>query len=124
MLRLSKGQNTSIATQRGSVLSYSEHKAEPGKNVEASFGLKDKFTENLDIRLEYSSGGAIHIFINGHDEEVKREEEKSLVKERLAAKPFKFVTRSQRYLSIGYDLSADNLTLLFNGEDVSRLPAP
>ena len=74
MLRLSKGQNTSIATQRGSVLSYSEHKAEPGKNVEASFGLKDKFTENLDIRVEYSSGGAMHIWVNGHDEEVKIED--------------------------------------------------
>ena len=41
-----------------------------------------------------------------------------------AAKPIKHVTRFQRYLSIGYDLVAEHLTLKHQGVNVEQLPPP
>ena len=41
-----------------------------------------------------------------------------------AAKPFKHITKFQRYLSIGYDLNAGHLTMIHHGVNVEKLPPP
>ena len=41
-----------------------------------------------------------------------------------AAKPFKHVTKFQRYLSVSYDLAAGHLTMKHHGVNVEKLPAP
>ena len=48
-----------------------------------------------------------------------------MTKERLAAKPIKYVLNgTQRYLSIWYDLAADHLTIKHEGVDTMKLPPP
>ena len=48
-----------------------------------------------------------------------------VTKERLAAKPIKYVLNgTQRYLSIGYDLAAGHLTIKHEGVDAIKLPPP
>jgi len=48
-----------------------------------------------------------------------------VTKERLAAKPIKYVLNgTQRYLSIWYDLAADHLTIKHEGVDAMKLPPP
>ena len=48
-----------------------------------------------------------------------------MTKERLAAKPIKYVLKgTQRYLSIGYDLAAGHLTIKLEGVDAVKLPPP
>ena len=48
-----------------------------------------------------------------------------VTKERLAAKPIKYVLNgTQRYLSIGYDLAAGHLTIKLEGVDAVKLPPP
>ena len=48
-----------------------------------------------------------------------------VTKERLAAKPIKYVLNgTQRYLSIWYDLAADHLTIKHEGVDAVKLPPP
>ena len=48
-----------------------------------------------------------------------------MTKERLAAKPIKYVLKgTQRYLSIGYDLAAGHLTIKHEGVDAIKLPPP
>ena len=94
------------------------------KTNESSFGLKDRYTENLDIKLELVEHvlSGIIIWFNGRKE--KLIDDDSIRKEKLAAKPFKFRTRHGRYLGIGFDLVARHLILHFNGVDVSTLPVP
>ena len=45
-----------------------------------------------------------------------------LSKEKLAGKPFKFMTKCGRHLSIGFNLKTSQLTLKHNGDDVENLP--
>ena len=48
--------------------------------------------------------------------------DESLSKERLASKPFKFITECGRHLSIGFNLKTAQITLKHNGDDVEKLP--
>ena len=48
--------------------------------------------------------------------------DESLSKERLAGKPFKFMTECGRCLSISFNLKTSQLTLKHNGDDVEKLP--
>ena len=91
-----------------------------------NYGITDK-TGVLDIKLlvdwqneDNRLDKGIVIIVNG------REEYKSIegdVKASLATKPFKYLFKDyQVYLSIGYDLKQERLTLSINGTDVEKLP--
>ena len=45
-----------------------------------------------------------------------------LSKEQLAGKPFKFMTKCGRHLSIGFNLKTSQLILKHNGDDLENLP--
>lgn len=62
----------------------------------------------------------IEVAVNGKFEFRKGLESDSM--ERLADKPFKFMTECGRHLSISFNLKTSQLTLKHNGEDVDKLP--
>ena len=79
-------------------------------------------------RNEYEKG--LYITVNGQLEKENDADEEvgptipdvSLTKERLASKPIKYVTSSQRYLSVSFDLKEDHLTMKQQGVDAHKLP--
>ena len=84
----------------------------------SSFGLKDRCTQNLDIRLLLWEGKYVDVFVNGQKEKRFRGQSK----EQLAAKPVKYLTRFGRYLSIGFDKLAGHLSMKHQGIDAENLP--
>ena len=90
----------------------------------SNFGIKDKNTpENLDIKIKHegdADSGNIRVYLDGSVEAIVYG---TWTKERLAAKPLKCtLMKSQRYLSIGYDLVADHLTMRYQGIESAKLP--
>ena len=91
----------------------------------ASFGVRDKFTNNVDTIIslveENEDEGGFHIWAGGHYEDIF---DGALTREQIAAKPVKCVlSDSQRHLSIGYDLTAGHLILKLQGVATDKLPA-
>lgn len=61
----------------------------------------------------------MRVFVNGEEEMMLLEEDK----EDLAEKPWKYVLKgSQRHLSIGFDLTTDQITMKHLGVDAEKLP--
>ena len=107
----------------------------------SSCGIIDKHNDyNADIKvrlIEHEEARGLDVVVDGHRE---REDGKKqgddtsndynrsipgVTKERLAAKPIKYVLNgTQRYLSIGYDLAAGHLTIKLEGVDAVKLPPP
>ena len=92
---------------------------------ESDFGFKDRKTANANIKVKLCEAEVdklISVQVDekgGYEDRIK---DKSLSKERLAAKPFKFLTECGRHLSVGFNLEAAQLTLKHNGDDVEKLP--
>ena len=107
-------------------------------------GIIDKHNDyNADIKvrlIEHEEVGGLDVVVDGHRERedgTKQGDPTSyeahkvprsipgVTKERLAAKPIKYVLNgTQRYLSIGYDLAAGHLTIKLEGVDAVKLPPP
>ena len=93
---------------------------------ESDFGFKDRKTANANIKVklrEYAGYKYISVQVDEKGGEIEdRIKDESLSKERLADKPFKFLTECGRHLSVGFNLEAAQLTLKHNGDDVEKLP--
>ena len=88
---LSRGVNNSIAMQRGTLFSYSGHTRDEWSRPQASFGIRDRYTSNVDFKfLLFEQDKCIVVWINGLLE--KRIRDPSLTKEWLASKSKKYVT--------------------------------
>ena len=48
--------------------------------------------------------------------------ELSMDREQMTAKPIKYVTQAQRYMSFDWDLAGDHMWIHFNGVNVLYLP--
>ena len=149
---LGTGANNSNVTANKTKLSYEEQGGNDNvylrnKNVQCSTstcGIIDKHNDyNADIKvrlIEHKKVGGLDVVVDGHREredgtkqgdktDTLHEPRSILVpgvtKERLAAKPIKYVLKgTQRYLSIGYDLAAGHPTIKHDGVDVVKLPPP
>ena len=92
---------------------------------ESTFGIEDKFTDNVEVKLELMENpeyGGILISVNG-GEERKRIEDPSVTKERVAAgKPIKHVTKRGWHLSFHFDWKAGHLTMKHQGVNAEKLP--
>ena len=110
-------------------MSYISHKRNEGfvdKGWESDFGFKDRKTANANIKVKLCEGGIygkwLSVQVDDKDGFKDRIKDESLSKERLAGKPFKFITECGRHLSIGFNLEATQLTLKHNGDYVEKLP--
>ena len=148
------GANNSNVTANKTKLSYEEQGGNDkvavpplGSGLDCSTstcGIIDKHNDyNADIKvrlIEHEEVGGLDVVVDGHRERedgtkqgdvtYRSDEPRSILvpgvtKERLAAKPIKYVLNgTQRYLSIGYDLAAGHLTIKLEGVDAVKLPPP
>ena len=148
---LGTGANNSNVTANKTKLSYEEQGGNDRVYVldkyqdcsTSTCGIIDKHNDyNADIKvrlIEHEEVGGLDVVVDGHREREdgtkqgdvltgsKAEEVprsiRGVTKERLAAKPIKYVLKgTQRYLSIGYDLAVDHLTIKHEGVDAIKLP--
>ena len=149
---LGTGANNSNVTANKTKLSYEEQGGNdslylPGgrrDNLTSTCGIIDKhndYNADIEVRLiEYEEARGLDVVVDGYREREDgtkkvddmgydgRNDPRSIpgvTKERLAAKPIKYVLNgTQRYLSIGYDLAAGHLTIKLEGVDAVKLPPP
>ena len=92
----------------------------------SEFGIKHRRRPNVNIKVklcEREGDKFLFVDVNGkRDFRLDPIRAKKLSKERLAAKPFKLITKFGRRLSIGFNLKTAQLTLKHNGDDVESLP--
>ena len=152
MFCLSKALNNSNVTVNRTKLSYEEQGGHdklfvaPGESKECSmsiYGIIDKYNYLAEIKvrlIEHIKVGGLDVVVDGHREREDGKKQGDVInydgrndprsipgvtKERLAAKPIKYVLKgTQRYLSIGYDLAAGHLTIKHEGVDAIKLPPP
>ena len=107
------------------------------------YGIIDRYNYLAEIKvrlIEHEEARGLDVVVDGYREREDgtkkvddmgpngRNDPRSIpgvTKERLAAKPIKYVLNgTQRYLSIGYDLAAGHLTIKLEGVDAVKLPPP
>ena len=145
------GANNSNVTANKTKLSYEE---QGGNDMiylrgyedcsTSTCGIIDKHNDyNADIKvrlIEHEEARGLDVVVNNYREREDgtkkvdntiisgKNDPRSIpgvTKERLAAKPIKYVLKgTQRYLSIGYDLAAGHLTIKLEGVDAVKLPPP
>ena len=94
------------------------------------YGITSNYSGNVDVKLRLMEGKGLDIYVDGvgknrcskadyidtcvHKKTRRTIEDRLVTKESLAAKPIKYLLKkTQRHLSIWFDLTADQLKLRY-----------